>query len=92
MRILLLLTLCLPLMTRAVGDECVNEPTSNLKLFCQARAQASATQCDRITTLDSCVQCIAVVRKKQRELQWAIRPLDLATSDIRGDKKYIWNR
>jgi hypothetical protein len=88
----LLLLLLIPVLSFAKGDECINEHTPDLRKFCMARQYANSTACDSISNLDLKTSCIATVRAKHRESMWAIRPIDVATADVRGDKKYIWQR
>ena len=91
MRLLLLLTL-FPILSLAKGDECINEHTPDLRRFCMAKQYANGTECDKIRNLDIKGQCVSIVRNKQREVMWAIKPMDVASIDTRGDKKYIWER
>lgn len=89
MRISLLLLLLYTL-SHAKGDECINEHTPDLRRFCMARQYANGTECDKIENLDLKSQCVAVVRTKQRDIMWSIKPMDVASLDIRSDRKYIW--
>ena len=88
----ILLLLLLPIFTYAKGDECINEHTPDLRRFCMARQYANSTACDPISNLDLKTSCIAMVRAKHRESMWAIKPMDVASVDVRGDKKYIRQR
>ena len=88
----ILLLLLLPIFAYAKGDECINEHTSDLRKLCMARQYANSTACDSISNLDLKTSCIAMVRTKHRESMWAIKPMDIASVDVRGDKKYIWQR
>jgi len=54
-----------------------------------AKQYANATQCERISSIDLRLQCISVVRSKQRDNMWSIKPLNLATSDIRNETKFF---
>jgi len=89
MKYILSILLSIPLSALAVGDECINEHTPDLKNLCMAKQYANATQCDRISSIDLRLQCISVVRSKQRDSMWAIKPLNLATSDIRTETKFF---
>ena len=89
MKYILSILLSIPLSALAVGDECINEHTPDLKNLCMAKQYANATQCDRVSSIDLRLQCISVVRSKQRDSMWAIKPLNLATSDIRTETKYF---
>jgi hypothetical protein len=46
-----------------------------------ANQYANATECDKIRNLDLKTQCISVVRNKQRDAMWAIKPMDLAKAN-----------
>lgn len=87
---LLLLTILIATNALAVGDECINELTPNAKNFCLAKQYANVTKCDAITSVGMKTECISVVKTKQRDSMWSIKPIDIATADVRGDKKYIW--
>ena len=89
MKYLLSILLLIPIFAFAVGDECINEHTPNLKNLCMAKQYANATQCERISSIDLRLQCISVVRSKQRDNMWSIKPLNLATSDIRNETKFF---
>ena len=88
----LILLLLIPVLSFAKGDECINEQNLNLKNLCLAKEYANVTQCERITVFDLKTQCITTIKNHQRETQWAIKAIDISTADIRGDKKYIWQR
>jgi hypothetical protein len=92
MKYILSFLLYIPLSVLAVGDLCINEHVPDLKNFCMAKQYVNATQCDRIGSLIMKAECMSFIKTKQREVIWAIKPLDLATADIRGEKKFIWNR
>jgi hypothetical protein len=92
MKYILSILLTIPLTAFAVGDECINEHVPDLKNFCMAKQYGNATQCDRIGSLVMKAECMSIIKSKQREAIWSIKPLDLATADIRGEKKFIWNR
>lgn len=66
-----------PVLAWAVGDECVNEHNENLKQLCLAKEHASAGYCDKITSMGTKMECILAVRNKQREVTWAIKPIDM---------------
>lgn len=66
-----LLALVFPLLAYAVGDECVNEKSEELKLMCKAKNHASAGYCDKMSSLGSRMECVLVVRNRQREINWA---------------------
>ncbi len=67
-----------PVMVWAVGDECINEQNENLKHLCLAKEHASASYCDKITSMGTKMECIMTVRNRQRELTWSIKPMDMS--------------
>jgi hypothetical protein len=68
---LITLFLLAPMFAMANGDECINERDAQLKLMCKARNQASAGYCDKITSMGTRMECIFLVRNRQREITWA---------------------
>ena len=70
-RFLLLLTLITPMLSYAVGDECINESSEQLKLLCKAKHHASAGYCDKLTSMGTRMECVLAVRNRQREINWA---------------------
>lgn len=91
MKLFLILLSLVPVFAQANGDECINE-TGNAQLMCRARAQISASYCERITSMELKSDCLSMVKNRQRDIIWKIKPFDIATADVRGDKKYIWQR
>jgi hypothetical protein len=89
MKYILSILLSIPLSALAVGDECINEHTPDLKNLCMAKQYANATQCDAIKSIEFRTQCISVVKNKQRDSMWAIKPINLSTADIRTETKYF---
>ena len=87
-----LLLILFPFLVYAKGDECINEHNPNLKNLCLAKEYANVTQCEKITFFEMRSNCISIIKHKQRETQWAFKPIDTSTIDTRGDKKYIWER
>jgi hypothetical protein len=67
-----------PVMVWAVGDECINEQNENLKHLCLAKEHASASYCDKITSMGTKIECIMTVRNRQRELTWSVKPMDMS--------------
>jgi hypothetical protein len=67
-----------PVLVWAVGDECVNEHNENLKQLCLAKEHASAGYCDKITSMGTKIECIMIVRNRQRELTWSVKPIDMS--------------
>ena len=67
-----------PVLVWAVGDECINEHNENLKQLCLAKAHASAGYCDKITSMGTKIECIMIVRNRQRELTWSVKPIDMS--------------
>jgi hypothetical protein len=76
-----LIILLLPILAYAKGDDCINEHTPDLRKFCMANQYANATECDKIRNLDLKTQCISVVRNKQRDVMWTIKPMDIAKAN-----------
>ena len=72
----LLLLSMLPLLSWAVGDECVVEPSPELKLLCQAKSHASAFYCERISNFGLKSECIFAVRNLQSSVTWGLKPID----------------
>ena len=68
---LISLFLFAPMFAMAVGDECINESNEQLKLMCKAKNHASAGYCDKITSMGTRMECILLVRNRQREINWA---------------------
>ena len=91
MKLILIALALLPLFAQAGGDVCINE-TGNQQLMCRAHAQISASYCERMTSFEFKADCVTMVKNRQREIIWKIKPFDVATADVRGDKKYIWQR
>ncbi len=81
------LCLCLftlmPMLSWAVGDECVVETNPNQRLICQAQSHASAFYCDKITTFGLRSECILAVRTRQRVINFGFKPLDQTKSVFR---------
>jgi hypothetical protein len=67
-----------PVLVWAVGDECINEHNENLKQLCLAKEHASAGYCDKITSMGTKIECIMIVRNRQRELTWSVKPIDMS--------------
>lgn len=65
-----------PLLSWAVGDECVVEPTANLKLLCEAKSHGSAFYCEKISSFGVKSECIFAVRNRQRSITWGFKPID----------------
>jgi len=86
----LFLLLFFPILAFAKGDECINEHKPDQRAFCLASEYANATACEPIQNLDLRSSCIAVVRNKQRDSRWAVKPMEVAALDTRGDRRYIW--
>ena len=69
---------CIPMISWAVGDDCINEHNENLKHLCLAKEHASASYCDKITSMGTKIECIMTVRNRQRELTWSVKPMDMS--------------
>lgn len=65
------IVLTMPLLSYAVGDECINESSEQLKLLCKAKHHASAGYCDKMSSMGTRMECVLAVRNRQREINWA---------------------
>jgi hypothetical protein len=89
MKKLLLILFFTPMLVLAKGDDCINEHNRDQREFCMAKQYANATQCDTIKSIELRMQCVSVVKIKQRDSMWAIKPMNLSTADIRTETKYF---
>jgi len=46
--------------------------------LCLAKEHASASYCDKITSMGTKIECIMTVRNRQRELTWSVKPMDMS--------------
>ena len=73
----------MPMLSWAVGDECVLESNPNLRLLCQAQSHASAFYCDKNTTFGLRSECVLAVRTRQRIINFGFKPIDQTKSVFR---------
>jgi hypothetical protein len=92
---LLLVALLLPLVCKAAGgDECINSKIGDERELCIAKTRVNAGNCENIVNMGIRSDCLSIVKNKQRQLVWAIKPMSAETVHIRSEssKAFNWMR
>ena len=95
LKLLLFVALLLPLLCKAAGgDECINSKVGDEREFCIAKTRINAGNCENIISMGIRSECLSMVKHKQRQLVWGIKPLSSETVHIRSEsnKAYNWMR
>jgi hypothetical protein len=91
----LFVALFLPLLCKAAGgDECINSKAGDERELCIAKTRVNAGNCENIISMGIRSDCLSMVKHKQRQLIWGIKPLSAETVHIKSEsnKAYNWMR